>query len=201
MGAHKLPKASLVAVHVEPLRPDEADLRWYFGTRREEEELLQSGFPALVRHLVLKRLEESLPPVPPVWEFALDARLRHGRIATILAATEPGAVEVLRTALGPELALFPKQLGRLGRLVASSKRTASAHRRSESKKALGPWFSDLMLCTAWDPRASTLVSQLYDEAEGRYRAALLAYREGKRRTGLTGREAPAARMERGDRHG
>ena len=75
-----------------------------------------------------------------------------------------------------------------------------AHHRSKSRAPLEKWFEQQRLLHGRDPSLRELLERVNRKARTRHAQALSAYREGKRRTGLTGRPDVALRPGPGGRH-
>jgi hypothetical protein len=181
------------------LSADEQDLRWYFATDSEPS-LIASAWEVMVRRKLLKRSERTKRVRFSCDDLALDRRERTARLATILAATPPEDVRVLRSSLGPDRPPQVEAFGRFGALALASSALARAHRRSKSTAPLETWFSHQRLLHGRDPSLRELLERVNREARTRHTQALNAYREGKRRTGLTGRPDVALRHGSGGRH-
>ncbi len=181
------------------LRPgrDEDDLRWFFNHDPQPSGIV-SGYPALVRRLLLKRQGRGNPrPAQDIDENLLDDADRQRRIQRILDATPESSVSILRAALERTPGVIPGY-GGVGGLVAHVLEAEIAHAASKSRMPLRSWLGALHRRSKEQLHARQTKEAILLAAHLALKRALLDYREGKRRTGSTGRadRAPDFVLER-----
>ena len=171
---------------IEGLSADEQDLRWYFNHRPNPSGLV-SSYPAMILRLLLDGADLGQPVVSAFDESGLDDRDRSQRIERILVAAGDEAEGVLWACLTSAGARHVQHFGKVAPLVPIDPVTEAVHLQSGSPDSLEDWLTDLIVETAFSNRARTTVAALKAASHATYLRALKAYREGKRKTGCTGR--------------
>ena len=179
-----------VALGIQP-GSDEEDLRWFFNYEPRPAGIV-SGYPALVRRLLLKRQGRgNRRPAQNIDEDLIDDADRLRRIQRILDATPERSVTVLKAAL-ERTPRAVQGYGDVAGLVEHVLEAEVAHAAAKSRAPLRSWLGTLHRRSKEQLRARQTKEAILVAAHLVLRQALLDYREGKRRTGCTGRAERAS---------
>jgi hypothetical protein len=162
-----------------PLSPttDEEELRWHF---RDSPEATRpcSNFEAMCF------LRLGLRPLPePSPEDRVADATRDARIEQALVAAGPEVRRVLWACLGAEVDPQLEVYGLLGGLLVELPATSAAYRASGTAEDLTSWLSRLPRRAREAPRTRVLLGKLVGVGTSQFIAALMGYRDAKRRLG------------------